>query len=161
MNEFHIVEVEAFPHLYVDCNVNTAEIDTSLMSAFDQVWKFMVKHGVAPAGGALTIFAAPPTDTAHFRAGFLIDQTNMKVADGQVQAGLTKSGHNLHFTHHGSYDDLPALYLRLQDYAEKQNLPIHPMSWQIYPNDISMVPEHQLLTECYQSVALSSDTFCH
>ncbi len=156
MNEFRIVDVEAYPHLFVDYQAKTAEIDTALMSAFDEVWQFMVRHGVTPAGGALTIFAAPPSDTAHFRAGFLVDQTDMRVADDQVQAGLTKSGRALHFSHHGSYVDLPGAYLRLEAYAEHQRLPIHPMSWQIYRNDISMVPEDQLLTECYQSVDLPS-----
>jgi AraC family transcriptional regulator len=122
-------------------------------TALGEVWAFMERHGVSPAGGALSVYHDYSEGQMAFRAGFTIAQDDMAAADGAVKADTTPGGKVLHFTHLGSYATLRDDYDAMMKHMEAEGLAFAPPTWEIYLNSPDDVHEEQLLTECYQALA--------
>ena len=113
----------------------------------------MEQHGVPPAGGGLSVYYEYSEDTMHFRVGFIVGRDDMAAAEGAVKADVTPGARVLHFTLRGSYTGLRPAYEEMMTHMEAEGLPYAPPTWEIYMNDPHVVPEDQLVTECYQSLA--------
>jgi len=155
MPDFKLITVTAVPYLYVErsTGMDPGEIAQAMGSAFGEVWAFMERHGVPPAGGALSVYAEYAEDRMDFRAGFTIRERDMGVAEGPVKADITPAGRVLHFTHRGSYDTLRDDYAEMMSYMAAEGLNYAAPTWEIYLNSPDEVHEEQLLTECYQALA--------
>lgn len=154
MTEFKIVEVEAMPYLYVErtCSMTPEEIATAMGSAFGEVWAFMEKHGVPPAGGALSVYYDYSPDSMAFRAGFTIREKDMGAADGTVKADVTPAGRVVHGVHKGPYSGLQDTYGRMAKFVKAEGVTFKAPTWEVYQNSPDQVPEEQLLTDLYQAL---------
>ena len=155
MVDFKLIDVTETPYLYVErtTTMDPGEIAQAMGSAFGEVWAFMEKHGVPPAGGALSVYYDYSEGRMDFRAGFTVSRNDMAAADGSVKADVTPAGKVLHFTHHGSYDGLRAAYDEMMTHMAAEGLAYAPPTWEVYRNSPDEVHEEQLITECYQALA--------
>jgi effector-binding domain-containing protein len=155
MPTFELIDVAETPYLYVEraSSMDPAEVGRAMETGFGEVWGFMQQHGVPPAGGGLSVYYDYSEDTMHFRVGFIIGRDDMAAAEGPVKADVTPGGQVLHFTLRGSYTGLRPAYEEMMAHMEAEGLQYAPPTWETYMNDPHEVPEDQLVTECYQTLA--------
>ncbi|GKY87864.1 GyrI-like domain-containing protein [Sinisalibacter aestuarii] len=155
MTEFSLIDVAETPYLYVDreTGMAMAEIGEAMGSAFAEVWAFMQKHGVPPAGAALAVYYDYSPDRMAFRAGFTIARDDMAAAEAPVKADVTPAGRVAHGMHRGSYAGLQAAYGEMAAFVQAQGVDFAPPTWEVYLNSPDEVPEEQLLTGLYQALA--------
>jgi effector-binding domain-containing protein len=155
MPKFELIEVEETPYLYVErsSSMDGEAIGQAMHTGFAEVWAFMEKHGVGPAGGGLSAYYDYSEDTMRFRVGFAVARDDMAAAEGAVKADVTPAGRVLHFTVTGSYAGLRPAYEQMMAHMEAEGLHYVAPTWEFYMNDPNTVPEDQLVTECYQALA--------
>lgn len=154
MTDFTVIETTESPYLYVErsASMDPAEIGPAMGSAFGEVWAFMQKHGVAPAGPALAVYTSYAPDKMDFRAGFFIAPEDMAAAESPVMADVTPAGRAVKGTHHGSYATIRDSYGEMHAFTTAEGLDFIAPTWEVYLNDPSTTPEDQLLTEMYQAI---------
>ncbi len=155
MPEFEVVEVEETPYLYVERSTthDPGEIGAAMGSAFQEVWGMMQAEGVAPAGGALSVYHSYDPEKMAFRAGFAIGRDDMAKAAGAVKADVTPAGRVVHGTHKGPYSGLRASYGEMHGFVQAEGLKWTAPTWEIYLNSPDQVAEEDLVTELYQALA--------
>lgn len=155
MPTFELIDVSETPYLYVErrSSMAPADVGNAMASAFGEVWGFMQKHGVPPAGGALSVYVDYSEAVLAFRAGFIIGPDDMAAAEGAVKADVTPGARVLHFTLVGSYEGLRPAYEEMMAHLEAEGLHYTSPTWEFYMNDPNEVPEDQLVTECFQALA--------
>lgn len=155
MRKFAIVDVSQTPYLYVErtASMDGDEIGRAMRSGSAEVWAFMEKHGVPPAGKGVSVYPDLSQGQMRFRVGFAVAPHDMTAAQDPVKADVTPAGQAVHFTHHGSYAGLRQAYQEMMTYLEAEGLRQVPPRWEVYLNDPNEVHEEQLLTECYQALA--------
>jgi AraC family transcriptional regulator len=155
MPDFKLIDVAEEPYLFVErsTTMDPLEISQAMGSAFGEVWAFMEEHGVAPAGGALSVYYDYSEGRMDFRAGFTIRREDMAAADETVKADVTPAGKVLHFTHVGPYATLRDDYDAMMRHMKAEGLVYAPPTWEIYMNSPDTVPPEKLVTECYQALA--------
>lgn len=155
MTEFEIIDAQETPYLYVEREVSMPpdEISAAMGSALAEVWAFMQKHGVAPAGPALAVYTEYHPDKMPFRAGFAIARDDMSAAQGAVKADVTPAGRAVHGVHRGSYAGIRGAYGEMHAFTKAQGVQFKAPTWEVYPNSPDEVPQEQLLTELYQALA--------
>lgn len=155
MPEFEIIDVEETPYLYVErsCSHDPKEIAEAMGSAFGEVWAFMQSQGIAPAGGALSVYYSYDPDVMAFRSGFTIARDDIGKASGPVKADVTPKTRAVHGTHIGPYAGIRQSYGEMHAYVQAQGVEFTPPTWEIYMNSPDQVPESDLVTELYQTLA--------
>ncbi len=150
MPEFVITESNELAYLYVDktTTMAPAEIGRAMGEAFEEVWGFMQAHGVAPAGGALSVYYSYDMAQMAFRAGFVVAPADLAKAEGTVKGDVTPACRVVRFVHKGPYETVGADYDLLMAHLEKQGLKMGVPAWEVYLNDPDEVPAEDLLTEC-------------
>jgi effector-binding domain-containing protein len=152
MHGYQIRNVSERPYLYTLVTTSRADMDMAIMAGFDKVWRHMSTHGIAHAGGNLTVFTSRTTEELNIRTGCLIAESDMHAVGHGVRAAKTPGGSAVYHLHHGSYNNLPKAYGRMLEYCRENGMRPTMPSWQIYKNDPSDVLEEQLITDCYQSL---------
>lgn len=152
MTELKVQTVEEMPYLYVERVGSKNTMADAMGSAFGEVWAFMEEHGVAPAGGALSVYYDYSEGDMTFRAGFTVSREDMAAAQGNIRADVTPGGDMVHFVHRGPYSGLEAAYGEMMRFVQENGLNFVPPTVEIYLNDPTQVPEEQLLTEIYQAL---------
>jgi len=151
MPDFKFVDVSETPYLFVTrtCSMEPGEIGQAMGEAFQQVWNFMQGEGIAPAGGALSVYYTYDPEKMTFRAGFTVGREDMAKAKGEVGADVTPAGEVLNFVHKGPYSTLRDDYGLMMEHIEKIGREIAAPTWEVYLNDPASVPEEELLTEVF------------
>ena len=155
MPDFRIIDTQETPYLYVErsCAMTPDEIGPAMGSALQEVWAFMEKHGVPPAGGALAVYYDYSPDRITFRAGFIVGREGMAAADATVRADVTPAGRAVHGVLRGPYSGLRPAYAKMAAFVKAEGVEFAAPTWEIYLNAPGEVPEAQLLTELYQALA--------
>jgi len=155
MPEFEIIEVDETPYLYVDRSTShdPGEIGPAMGSAFQEVWSFMQAEGIAPTGGALSVYTSYDPEKMDFRSGFAIAPGDMAKASGAVKADVTPAGRAVHGTHKGPYSGIRQSYGEMHAFVQAKGVQFTAPTWEVYLNSPGEVPEEELLTELYQALA--------
>ncbi len=155
MPDFTMRDVTETPYLYAErtCSMDPAVISQHMGSAFQQVWQFMQDNSIAPAGAPLSVYYHYSPDTLRFRSGFAVAGDDAAKAQGDVKADTLPAGRVLHFIHKGSYATLRDDYGEMMQYLSEKGLQVGTPTWEVYINDPAEVPEEDLLTEIYVSLA--------
>ena len=137
MPEFMLKTVEETPYLYVEksCSMAPEDISRAMGEAFGEVMGHMRGAGIVPKGPALSAKA------------------DMARTGGHVKADVTPAGEVLFFVHKGPYATLRDDYGLMMEHIAAEGLEIGAPTWEVYVNDPDSVPEEDLLTECYVSLA--------
>ncbi|MBN9669583.1 GyrI-like domain-containing protein [Roseibium aggregatum] len=151
MPDFKLIDVSETPYLFVAATSSTApgEIASAMGKALQQVWDFMQAEGIAPAGGALSVYDTYDPAQITFRAGFTVSREDMAKARAGVEADVTPAGEVLHFVHKGPYSTLRDDYGLMMAHIVEIGREISAPTWEVYLNDPTRVPEEELLTEVY------------
>ncbi len=152
---FDMVQVEETPYLYEErtCGMDPKDISAAMGDVFHSVMAFMKAHGIAPAGQAMSVYYTYDPDKMTFRAGFSVLPEDLAKAEGTVKADVTPAGKVLSFVHTGPYSELRNSYGEMMTYAERNGLKIRAPAWEVYVNDPATVPEEELRTDVFVSLA--------
>ena len=152
---FDMVQVEETPYLYEErtCGMDPKDIGAAMGDVFHSVMAFMKAHGIAPAGQAMSVYYTYDPDKMTFRAGFSVLPEDLAKAEGTVKADVTPAGKVLSFVHTGPYSELRNSYGEMMTYAEQNGLKIRAPAWEVYVNDPATVPEEELRTDVFVSLA--------
>ncbi|MCG8445350.1 MAG: GyrI-like domain-containing protein [Hyphomicrobiales bacterium] len=152
---FDMVQVEETPYLYEErtCGMDPKDISAAMGDVFHSVMAFMKAHGIAPAGQAMSVYYTYDPDKMTFRAGFSVLPEDLAKAEGTVKADVTPAGKVLSFVHTGPYSELRNSYGEMMTYAEQNGLKIRAPAWEVYVNDPATVPEEELRTDVFVSLA--------
>ena len=154
MTTFEIIDVEETPYLYVERSTShdPGEIGPAMASAFGEVWEFMQSAGIAPTGGALSVYYGYDPERMDFRTGFSIAKDDMGRASGTVKADVTPAGRVVHGTHKGPYSGIRDSYGEMHAFVQAEGVEWTAPTWEVYLNSPDQVPEEELLTELYQAI---------
>ena len=152
---FDMVQVEETPYLYEErtCGMDPKDIGAAMGEVFHNVMAFMKAHGIAPAGQAMSVYYTYDPDKMTFRAGFSVLPEDLAKAEGTVKADVTPAGKVLSFVHTGPYSELRNSYGEMMTYLEKNELKVGAPTWEVYLNDPRAVPEDELKTQVFVSLA--------
>jgi AraC family transcriptional regulator len=155
MTEYKIIETEAKTYLYVDkhTNMKPEDISKAMGEAFGEVFGFMQKNGIAPTGGALSVYYTYNPEKVDFRAGFFISAEDAGKAEGEIKSDETPATKVLHFVHKGPYSGLTPAYENMMAHMQKEGLTMSTPTWEVYLNGPDTVPESEFLTEIYCALA--------
>lgn len=155
MPEFTKTAVQSTPYLYVErsCSMDPSDISATMGTAFKDVWDYMQRTDIRPAGPALSVYYTYDPETMRFRSGFVVAKADLGRAAGEVKGDVTPSGEALSFTHIGSYATLRDDYAKMMEYVEAEGIEIGVPAWEIYVNDPSQTPEDELRTDIFVALA--------
>ena len=155
MPEFEITEVAETPYAYVEksCSMDPDDIGRAMGEAFGEVWGVMQQQEIAPAGGGLSVYHTYDEDRMTFRVGFVIGRQDMARTAGNVKADVTPAGRVVRFVHKGPYRTLRDDYGAMTGFIAGKGLTMGAPAWEVYLNDPDMVPEDELLTEVFVTLA--------
>ncbi len=153
--EFRMMDVKPQNYLYVEGASDPApeNVSKAMGDAFGKVMGFMQSHGIAPAGPAMSAYYDYDPKEMRFRSGFVVNPDALAEAEGEIKSDSTPGGRVLHFTHVGPYSTLRDDYGALMAYCETEGLKVTAPTWELYVDDPHNVPEEDLRTEVYVSVA--------
>lgn len=155
MLKFELIEVEELPYLYEEgsCGMDPSDISRAMGEAFQGVMGFLGAKQIAPAGEALSVYYTYDPAKMTFRSGFSVSAEDLGKAEGAVKADVTPAGEVLTFTHVGPYSRLRDSYGEMMKYLERNNLQIGAPTWEVYLNNPDTIPEEQLETKVFVSLA--------
>ena len=155
MPKFEMTDVEEVPYLYVErsCSMDPKEISAAMGQAFQTVMQFMRDREIEPAGKVMSVYYTYDPDTMRFRSGLSVSREDAARAEGEVKADVTPAGRVVTFIHTGPYSGLRDSYGEMMKYLDANALKIGAPTWEVYLNDPRTVPEDELRTEIFMSLA--------
>lgn len=155
MPTFELTDVDEMPYLYAErsCSMDPGDIGATMAGAFQEVMGFLQSHAIQSTGKALSVYYTFDPNRMTFRAGFSVSADDAAKAEGGIMAGTTPAGRVLSFTHVGPYAGLRVSYGEMMTFMEANNLKIGAPTWEVYVNSPETVPEEELRTDVFVSLA--------
>lgn len=94
----------------------------TLVDAFKSLDEYLDKHGIKPAGPAMTIYTETDDMGFSFQAGFPIAAAPADTPKGDISVGPAPSGKAFKFVHRGSYDAMDSTYEAITNYLDDKHL---------------------------------------
>ena len=155
MTDYRMIEVEETSYLYNErsCSMDPSDISQNMGIAFQTVLDFIAKNGIAEVGKPLSVYYTHDEKTMTFQAGFIVPADDAAKAKGEVKAGVLPAGKVLNYIHRGPYAKLRVSYGEMMQYLEDNGLAVAAPTWEVYLNEPDTVPEDQLETDIYVTLA--------
>lgn len=141
------VQSPSQPMLYVR-KVAPADPETiapAMAEAFKQLGSFIGSRRIAVVGPPLAVYRDYDHGCVTLDIGVPVSPAALGQAEGDIKAGTTPAGKALKIVHHGSYETLGDTYAKI----ERAGMRLTPYSWEVYPNDPSVTPPEDLVTEIF------------
>ncbi|MCW2306275.1 GyrI-like domain-containing protein [Rhodobium gokarnense] len=153
--KFEMTEVSERPYLYVErtTGMDPDEIGAAMGAAFGEVAGFLQEHGIMATSAPLSAYYEYDPEKLTFRAGFPVAPADLERASGNVEAGTLPGGRVMTFTHVGPYSRLRDSYAALMAHMAENGLEFGGPAWEVYVDDPAKVPEEDLHTLVYVSIA--------
>jgi effector-binding domain-containing protein len=119
----------------------------TILDAFKNVYGFLDKQGIKPAGPAMTIYTASDDAGFDFQAAVPIAEAPKDPPKGDLAVGTSPEGKALKFMHRGSYDSLDAAYDAITHYLDERKLEARDLYIEQYNSDLLNTPEDNLVIE--------------
>lgn len=119
----------------------------SIQDAFKNVYGFLDRQGIKPAGPAMTIYTASDDAGFEFQAAVPIAEEPKDPPKGDLAIGKSPEGKALKFMHRGSYDSLDAAYDAITHYLDERKLEARDLYIEQYDTDLLKTPEDNLVIE--------------
>ncbi len=152
MSSYEIIDTAAQDYLYVTrkCAMTPPEeIGKSMGEAFHEVWDFMQKNAIPPAGAGLSVYYDYSEDEIEFRTGFFVSPADAAKAQGSVKADRTPATRAVHAVHTGSYAGMRDTYGKIMGDMQWAGLKYGKPTWEVYLDDPDTTPEAELKTEIF------------
>jgi effector-binding domain-containing protein len=119
----------------------------TIQDAFKNVYAYLDKQGIKPAGPAMTIYTASDDAGFDFQAAVPIAEAPKDPPKGDLSVGTSPDGKALKFVHRGSYDSLDAAYDAITHYLDERKLEARDLYIEQYVTDLLNTPEDNLVIE--------------
>jgi effector-binding domain-containing protein len=119
----------------------------TIQDAFKNVYAFLDRQGIKPAGPAMTIYTASDDAGFEFQAAVPIAEAPKDPPKGDLAVGSSPEGKALKFMHRGSYDSLDAAYDAITHYLDERKLEARDLYIEQYNTDLLNTPEDNLVIE--------------
>jgi effector-binding domain-containing protein len=119
----------------------------TILDSFKNVYAFLDRQGIKPAGPAMTIYTASDDAGFEFQAAVPIAEAPKDPPKGDLTVGTSPEGKALKFVHRGSYDSLDAAYDAITHYLDEKKLEAKDMYVEQYQTDLLTTPEDNLVIE--------------
>src|ERR1043166_5122431 len=119
----------------------------TILDAFKNVYAFLDRQGIKPAGPAMTIYTASDDAGFEFQAAVPIAEAPKDPPKGDLAVGTSPEGKALKFMHRGSYDSLDAAYDAITHYLDERKLEARDLYIEQYNSDLLNTPEDNLVIE--------------
>lgn len=129
---------------------NSATWDSAfetILDSFKNVYAFLDRQGIKPAGPAMTIYTASDDAGFEFQAAVPIAEAPKDAPKGDLTMGTSPEGKALKFLHRGSYDSLDAAYDAITHYLDERKLEARDLYIEQYNTDLLSTPEDNLVIE--------------
>ena len=155
MASYEVIETSEQDYLYVTrkSSMKPEEIGKATGDAFQEVWGFMEKNHIPPAGAGLSVYYDYSEDEMEFRVGFFVSPEDAKKAEGAVKADKTPALRVAHAVHMGPYEGLQQLYGAIMGEMQWSGHRYGKPTWEVYHNDPDTTPPAELKTEVFIALA--------
>jgi effector-binding domain-containing protein len=119
----------------------------TILDAFKNVYAFLDRQGIKPAGPAMTIYTASDDAGFDFQAAVPIAEAPKDPPKGDLAVGTSPEGKALKFMHRGSYDSLDAAYDAITHYLDERKLEARDLYIEQYDTDLLKTPEDSLVIQ--------------
>jgi effector-binding domain-containing protein len=119
----------------------------SIQDAFKNVYAYLDRQGIKPAGPAMTIYTASDDAGFEFQAAVPIAEAPKDPPKGDLAVGTSPEGRAFKFLHRGSYDSLDAAYDAITHYLDERKLEARDLYIEQYDTDLLKTPEDNLVIE--------------
>jgi len=119
----------------------------TIQDAFKNVYAFLDRQGIKPAGPAMTIYTASDDAGFEFQAAVPIAEAPKDPPKGDLAVITSPEGKALKFLHRGSYDSLDAAYDAITHYLDERKLEARDLYIEQYDTDLLNTPEDNLVIE--------------
>jgi len=119
----------------------------TILDAFKNVYAFLDRQGIKPAGPAMTIYTASDDAGFEFQAAVPIAEAPKDPPKGDLSVGTSPEGKALKFLHRGSYDSLDQAYDAITHYLDERKLEARDLYIEQYDTDLLKTPEDNLVIE--------------
>jgi len=119
----------------------------TILDAFKNVYGYLDRQGIKPAGPAMTIYTASDDAGFDFQAAVPIAEAPKDPPKGDLAVGTSPEGKALKFTHRGSYDSLDAAYDAITHYLDERKLEARDLYIEQYDSDLLSTPEDNLVIQ--------------
>ena len=119
----------------------------TIQDAFKNVYAFLDRQGIKPAGPEMTIYTASDDAGFEFQAAVPIAEEPKDPPKGDLAIGKSPEGKALKFMHRGSYDSLDAAYDAITHYLDERKLEARDLYIEQYDTDLIKTPEDNLVIE--------------
>ncbi|HML12791.1 MAG TPA: GyrI-like domain-containing protein [Xanthobacteraceae bacterium] len=119
----------------------------TIVDAFKNVYAYLDRQGIKPAGPAMTIYTASDDAGFEFQAAVPIAETPKDPPKGDLTVGTSPEGKALKFLHRGSYDSLDAAYDAITHHLDERKLEARDLYIEQYDTDLLTTPEDNLVIE--------------
>jgi effector-binding domain-containing protein len=116
----------------------------TILDAFKNVYAYLDRQGIKPAGPAMTIYTASDDAGFDFQAAVPIAEAPKDPPKGDLAIGTSPEGKALKFMHRGSYDSLDAAYDAITHYLDERKLEARDLYIEQYDTDLLSTPEDNL-----------------
>ena len=133
--------------LYLKSSATWDSAFETILDAFKNVYAFLDRQGIKPAGPAMTIYTASDDAGFDFQAAVPINEAPKDPPKGDLAVGTSPEGKALKFMHRGSYDSLDAAYDAITHYLDERKLEARELYIEQYDSDLLSTPEDNLVIE--------------
>jgi effector-binding domain-containing protein len=119
----------------------------TILDSFKNVYAFLDRQGIKPAGPAMTIYTASDDAGFEFQAAVPVAEAPKDPPHGDLGVGTSPDGKALKFVHRGSYDSLDAAYDAITHYLDERKLEAKDLYIEQYQTDLLATPEDSLVID--------------
>jgi len=119
----------------------------TIQDAFKNVYAFLDRQGIKPAGPAMTIYTASDDAGFEFQAAVPVAEAPKDAPKGDLSVATSPEGKALKFMHRGSYDSLDQAYDAITHYLDERKLEARDLYIEQYDTDLLNTPEDSLVIE--------------
>jgi effector-binding domain-containing protein len=119
----------------------------TILDAFKNVYGYLDRQGIKPAGPAMTVYTASDDAGFDFQAAVPIAEAPKDPPKGDLAIGTSPEGKALKFMHRGSYDSLDAAYDAITHYLDERKLEARDLYIEQYDSDLLSTPEDNLVIQ--------------
>jgi effector-binding domain-containing protein len=131
--------------LYMNGQANWDSAFETLIDAFKQVYTYLDRQGLKPAGPSMTIYTSTDDTGFTFQAAVPLAAVPPNPPQGDLAVGKSPSGKALKYVHRGSYDSMDSTYEAITSHLDEKRLEAKDLFIEEYATDPVSTPEDQLV----------------
>lgn len=143
--QFKVSESIAWPTLAVRTRTPVAQLPQVLGQTFDLIYQYLQEIGERPVEAAYAAYYNLDMNDLDIEAGFITAQP--LPGRGEIQSSEIPGGKRASTLYKGPYSQMEPVYKAFSEWMAANNCVPTGVVYELYYNDLSQVPESELLTK--------------